>query len=256
VQWRSAYATTAGAFQDVVPPQARTAPGRSRRIRPDRALDLRRGEHGSGGAGHGPDGVRTLHYPAGDVLVVSGLPGSGKSTLIKRAVSCSPTVRRIDSQDVRERYEQRMPGWLPYAVYRPVVRAAHYHGLLVAVRSGESLVVHDCGSIAWVRLWLARRARREGRGMHLLLLDVPPRVAAEGQCARGRRVSAYAFSRHRRASRRLIGAAEEVARGPAGPAGTVKGRAPRRTALPKGCVSAVLLDRPAARALREIRFGD
>lgn len=254
MRWRSAYATTAGAFQSAVPPQARTAPGRSRRIRPDRALDLRRGA-GEGEAAAGPahvhDGVRTLHYPAGDVLVVSGLPGSGKSTLIKRAVTRSSTVRRIDSQDVRERYEELMPGWLPYAVYRPVVRAAHYHGLFLAVRSGVSLVVHDCGSIAWVRLWLARRARREGRGMHLLLLDVPPRVAAEGQCARGRRVSAYAFARHRRASRRLIGAAEGVA----GSAGAATGKPPR-SALPKGCVSAVLLDRPAARALREIHFGD
>lgn len=251
MRWRNAYTASAGALRGTLPPQARAAPGRPRRIRPDRALDLRRGGDGGETVLPGDDAVRVLHYPEGDVLVVSGLPGSGKSTLISRTVTGSPRVRRIDSQDVRERYERRMPGWLPYAMYRPVVRVAHYHALLLAVRSGGSLVVHDCGSVPWVRLWLARRARRQGRGMHLLLLDVPPRVAAEGQCARGRKVSAYAFARHRHASRRLIGAAEGIA----GRAGAAAGKPPR-SALPKGCVSAVLLDRPAARALSGIHFGD
>ncbi|WP_229698653.1 AAA family ATPase [Wenjunlia tyrosinilytica] len=194
--------------------------------------------------------VRTLHYPAGDIVVVSGLPGSGKSTLIRQTVADRGAVELIDSQDVRERYERVVPAWMPYAVYRPVVRAAHYRGLYRAVRSGRSLVVHDCGSMAWVRRWLARTALRRGGGMHLLLMDVTAREAADGQHARGRRVSAYAFARHRGASRRLIGAAEEAARCGGAPL------ARRRSRLPKGCVSAVLIDRSAAGALREIRFGD
>ena len=37
-----------------------------------------------------------------------------------------------------------------------------------------SVVVHDCGTQAWVRRWLAREARRRGRGLHLVLLDVTP----------------------------------------------------------------------------------
>ena len=53
-----------------------------------------------------------------DLVVITGLPGSGKSTLMRR------TVRgpRVDSQDTRDRWDARMPGLLPYALYRPLVR--------------------------------------------------------------------------------------------------------------------------------------
>ncbi|MFF2330212.1 MULTISPECIES: AAA family ATPase [unclassified Streptomyces] len=177
---------------------------------------------------------RALRFAAGDVVVVSGLPGSGKSTLIRRAVT---TARAIDSQDTRERWARLMPRLLPYALYRPLVRAAHYWGLWRALRSGASLVVHDCGTQAWVRGWLARDARRRGRVLHLVLLDVPARTAREGQRERGRGVSGYAFARHRRAVGRLL-------------------RNTGTGLLPLGCASAVLLDRTAAAKLDVIAFAD
>jgi hypothetical protein len=71
--------------------------------------------------------------------------------------------------------------------------------------------------------------------MHLLLLDVTEDAARDGQRSRGRGVSAYAMARHRRASRRLLAAA-------------------RAGGLPGACVSTVLLDRAAARALDAITF--
>ncbi|MFI6641105.1 AAA family ATPase [Streptomyces sp. NPDC050504] len=179
-------------------------------------------------AGRGP---RALDFAPGDVLVVSGLPGSGKTTLMKRTV----TARAIDSQDARDRWAALLPGPLPYALYRPLVRAAHYLGLRRALRSGESVVVHDCGTQAWVRRWLARAAARRGRALHLLLLDVEPDVARAGQRERGRGVSGYAFARHRRAVGRLVRDAE-------------------RGVLPAGCASAVLLDRDAAGALKRVGF--
>ncbi|MEV8567818.1 AAA family ATPase [Streptomyces sp. NPDC051322] len=181
-------------------------------------------------AGHSPYG---LHFAPGDVVVVSGLPGSGKSTLLNRAAA----AHRIDSQDARERWEVRMPRFLPYWSYRPLVRIAHYAGLWRALRSGESVVVHDCGTQAWVRGRLARAARRRGCALHLLLLDVTPDVARAGQTERGRGVSAYAFARHRRAIGRLVRDAESER-------------------LPAGCGSAVLLDRAAAGVLSRIGFGD
>ncbi|MFF8954360.1 AAA family ATPase [Streptomyces sp. NPDC014894] len=219
LQHSGAYATTAG-----VPAQAQPAVS---------------GLHGGVGArpvlrdlrdraGRSP---RRLMFAAGDLVVVSGLPGSGKSTLIRRAAR----GRGIDSQDARDRWDARTPAFLPYAVYRPLVRLAHYAGLRRALRSGESVVVHDCGTQAWVRRWLARRARSRGTALHLILLDVPPTVARQGQRERGRGVSGYAFARHRRGVGRLIADAEA-------------GR------LPAGCSSAVLLDRDSASVLTRLGF--
>ncbi|MEU1333714.1 AAA family ATPase [Streptomyces sp. NPDC005865] len=179
-------------------------------------------------SGHSP---HRLTFGAGDLVVVSGLPGGGKSTLMRQAVS-GP---RVDSQDTRDRWAGRMPRLLPYVVYRPLVRLAHYAGLRRTLRSGAGVVVHDCGTQPWVRRWLAREAGRRGAALHLLLLDVPVDTALAGQRERGRGVSRYAFARHRRTVGRLVDAAE-------------------RGDLPRGCGSAVLLDRAAAQVLRGIAF--
>ncbi|ROR45950.1 AAA family ATPase [Kitasatospora cineracea] len=172
-----------------------------------------------------------LAYPADDVLVVSGLPGSGKSTLMRRCAR----ARVIDSQHTRARFARALPG-VPYALYRPLVRLAHYLRLRAAVRAGGPLVVHDCGTLPWVRRALARATVRQGRRLHLLLLDATPAQAADGQRRRGRRVSRYAFARHRRSAAALR--ALVTAAGP----------------LPPGVASAVLLPRTAAPRLSAIEF--
>ncbi|MET7492343.1 AAA family ATPase [Streptomyces sp900116325] len=218
------YATTAGVAHGAMAAQPGTPVRKRRGTHAPVVRDLRER------AGRSPRG---LHFAAGDVVVVSGLPGSGKSTLIQRAVN----VRAIDSQDTRDRWARRMPRLLPYALYRPLVRVAHYWGLWRALRSGDSVVVHDCGTQAWVRGWLARDARRRGRVLHLVLLDVTAQVAREGQRERGRGVSGYAFARHRRAVGRLL-------------------RDTEAGILPTGCCSAVLLDREAAGMLARITFAD
>lgn len=201
-----------------VPPPRGVTPGT---LRPRGLHDLRRSP-----------APAALHYPAGDLLVVSGLPGSGKSTLMRRSIRAP----LIDSQPVREEYAARLPARLPYALYRPLVRIAHYRRLRRAVLDGGPLAVHDCGALPWVRAWLVAAAARQGRRVHLLLLDAGAAEARDGQQARGQTVSRYAFARHRAAARRLNG----------GLAGTGE--------PPAGCASAVVLDRAAARALREIVF--
>ncbi|MEU5534199.1 AAA family ATPase [Streptomyces sp. NPDC020362] len=216
--------TTAYAATGVAVPGQRPAPARERCAeRPAPVVrDLR------DRAGRGP---HALLFGPRDLVVIAGLPGSGKSTLMHRAV----LGHRVDSQDTRDRWAARLPRLLPYALYRPLVRLAHYAGLRRALRTGEGVVVHDCGTQAWVRAWLAREARRRGGTLHLLLLDVAPAAAREGQRQRGRGVSRYAFGRHRRTAARLVGAVE-------------------RGELPAGCGSAVLLDRDAADVLRRIGF--
>ncbi|MER5530483.1 AAA family ATPase [Streptomyces sp. NPDC002677] len=179
-------------------------------------------------AGRSPHG---LLFGPRDLVVVTGLPGSGKSTLMHRTVQGT----RIDSQDTRDRWDARLARFLPYALYRPLVRLAHYAGLRRALRTGEGVVVHDCGTQTWVRDWLAREARRRGGTLHLLLLDVTPGTALDGQRERGRGVSRYAFLRHRHAAARLVRAAEQGG-------------------LPEGVGSAVLLDRDAADVLCRIAF--
>lgn len=217
----TAYATTTG----IALPGQVTAPARERcgdlPVAPV-VRDLR------DRAGHSPHG---LLFGPRDLVVVTGLPGSGKSTLMRRTVQ----GLRIDSQDTRDRWDARLARVLPYAVYRPLVRLAHYAALRRALRTGEGVVVHDCGTQVWVRDWLAREARRRGGTLHLLLLDVTPGTALDGQRERGRGVSRYAFLRHRRAAARLIRSVE-------------KGE------LPPGCGAALLLDRDAADALRRITF--
>ncbi|MFE4666599.1 AAA family ATPase [Streptomyces sp. NPDC056716] len=216
----TAYATTTGAAL----PEQPTAPAREAcGPLPSPVLrDLR------DRAGHSP---HALLFGPRDLVVVTGLPGSGKSTLMRRTVK----TLRIDSQDTRDRWDQRTPRFLPYTAYRPLVRLAHYAGLRRALRSGEGVVVHDCGTQAWVRAWLAREARRRGGSLHILLLDVTPEQALQGQRERGRGVSRYAFRRHRGVASRLL-------------------RRIQKGHLPHACGSAVLLDRDAANTLRRIGF--
>ncbi|MFD9689025.1 AAA family ATPase [Kitasatospora sp. NPDC059088] len=146
-----------------------------------------------------------VEYPAGAVVVVSGLPGAGKSTLLRRW-SAGGGAATVDPRTVHEACEAVMPARLPYAVYRPWARLEHVRLLRSSVRRGGPLLVHDCGSRAWMRRWLAREAGRQGRELHLVLLDVGAATALDGQRARGRHASARMFARHHQGLARLSAA--------------------------------------------------
>ncbi|MET8812018.1 AAA family ATPase [Streptomyces sp. NPDC004549] len=216
--------TPAYAATGLAVPRQPSAPARERRAAARPAPLVRDLRERPGGT------PRALRFGPRDLVVVTGLPGSGKSTLMHRVVP----GRRIDSQDTRDRWQSRLPA-LPYALYRPLVRLAHYAGLRRALATGEGVVVHDCGTQPWVRAWLAHEARRRGAALHLVLLDVDAEAARRGQRERGRGVSRYAFGRHRHTTARLL-------------------RAVERGELPPGVASAVLLDRAAADGLRRIDF--
>ncbi|MCA6096566.1 ATP-binding protein [Streptomyces sp. SCA3-4] len=213
--------------------------------------------------GRHEDVPAVLRYPPGAVVVVSGLPGSGKSTLLRRwsqaAADDTPPAgpgrtpvapSAVDPRAVHVACEAVMPARLPYAVYRPWARLEHFRWLRAEVRGGGPLLVHDCGSRAWIRRWLARTAGRQGRELHLVLLDVGAQEALAGQAARGRWASRRAFARHRRGLDRLLHAMSEGS----GPLPATPGPQPVPEAVTEAA-SVVLLDRTSRERVTALTFG-
>ncbi|MBZ6474330.1 AAA family ATPase [Streptomyces griseocarneus] len=187
-----------------------------------------------------------LSYPPGAVVVVSGLPGSGKSTLLRR---WSRTAAVVDPRTVHVACEAVMPARLPYAVYRPWARLEHVRWLRAEVRGGGPVLVHDCGSRPWMRRWLARAAGRQGRELHVVLLDVGAAEALAGQEARGRWAPARVFDRHRRGLERLLTALN----GHDGHDGRPEREAPLPDAVAEAA-SVVLLDRTSRERVAAVEF--
>lgn len=215
-------------------------PPAGKTITPAAALDLR-------GAG-----VTGLGYPADTVLVFAGIPGAGKSTALQRffdvpadaeaPVATAAGALVLDSHQARNRLRHRL-GRLPYALWRPVVHVAHYRALRTAV-GGEPgpVALHDCATFGWSRRLITRWARRAGRPVHMVLIDVVAGEARTGQLTRGRRVNELAFLGHCRRWERLMLA--------------LGARDPAATAGPEllGATSVVIVDRAALNRLRHIGF--
>ena len=115
-----------------------------------------------------------LAYEHDAVVVVAGVPGAGKSTLIRRAVDRTAAAV-VDTDDERERGRG---GRLLYA--------RHYVRIAAAVLGARPVVVHSRGTRAPARRAVALLARLRGRPAHLLLLDADRPAAEAGQRRRGR----------------------------------------------------------------------
>lgn len=184
-----------------------------------------------------------LRYPAGSLVLVAGLPGAGKSTLLDRLYGLrgdetapvrAKGVRVIDSRQARNRWARALRP-VPTRLLTPAVEATHVWWIGRAVLSGDGVVAHTRGTWPHVLHLLAWLARRRGRDLHLVLIDVSPETARAGQLARGRVVTGATFARHRRRWRSLIDRARDG--GPLPPASGV-----------------TILDRDAADKLQAIRF--
>ncbi|MCA2226417.1 AAA family ATPase [Nonomuraea aurantiaca] len=184
----------------------------------------------------------TLRYPAGSLVILTGLPGAGKTTLLRRLYALDGTESRpvvaggvvvIDSAQSRLRWSTSL-GWAPKPVRTAVVFTTHVWRIGRALRGGTAVIAHNRGCGSAVLHGFAWLARRSAVPFHLLLLDAPPADALAGQQARGRVVARRTFALHHRRWEALLG---RVRAGRTSPA-----------------TGAHVLDRPTADLLEGIHF--
>ncbi|MEI7056231.1 AAA family ATPase [Nocardioides sp. CCNWLW239] len=138
------------------------------------------------------------------LLLLGGVPGAGKSTLIRQLADRHPGVRTLDPETTARWLAARLPE-VPYRVYRPLVHLWHAVAALALVLLGPSfgpssgrrtLLVHDPATRPGRRELLGRIARARGWRTSLVMIDVPRSAAIDGQHKRGRLVRSESFERH------------------------------------------------------------
>lgn len=134
------------------------------------------------------------------LLLLGGVPGAGKSTLIRQVTDRNPEVRALDPETAARWLSARLPR-TPYRLYRPLVHLWHALTTLVLVMLGptrdrRTILVHDPATRPRRRALLGRIARARGWRTSLVMIDVPRAVAIDGQHARGRIVRSTSFERH------------------------------------------------------------
>ena len=159
-----------------------------------------------------------LTYPENAVIVVAGLPGAGKSTLIRRAVDRT-AVRVVDTDD------QRRAG-------RRASNVRHYGHIVAAVWGRQPVVIHSRGTLGTLRRLITLVSSLRGRPAHLILLDAPRAAAEEGQRHRGRGVSRARMDREAARWERLV----------------------RRGVRREGWASVLCLDRPSAARVEQLQW--
>ena len=159
-----------------------------------------------------------LTYPDNAVVVVAGLPGAGKTTLIRRTTSRSAAIV-VDTDDQRRRG-------------RRASNVRHYGHIAAAVWGRQPVVIHSRGTLGMLRRLITSLSLLRGRPAHLILLDAPRAAAEDGQRRRGRRVSQSRMDREAARWERLL----------------------RRGVRREGWRSVTLLDRASAARVDELHW--
>lgn len=167
-------------------------------------------------------------------MLVAGLPGSGKSTILA-GLPATEGVAVVDSQTQADRVARFLPPSVGYRRYRPLVHLLHRLAIVRAAALGPAtVVVHLPATGARTRRAVASLAALTGRRAHLVWLAVAADEALRGQHERGRATPRPAFGRK---SRRAVLVEESL----------------RAGHVPPGWADAVLLHRAdAAEGLRAV----
>jgi hypothetical protein len=132
------------------------------------------------------------------VLLVIGIPGAGKTTLIDRA--CSPEWTVVDT----DRFRRGAPAALRRL---PVPYALYVADIIASIARHRQVVVQSRGTYRWMRRLVVVCARRWGREAVLVMLDAPPADAVAGQVRRGRVAPGHVMRWHITRWSRLLDAA-------------------------------------------------
>ncbi|MGH3565776.1 MAG: AAA family ATPase [Pseudonocardia sp.] len=136
-----------------------------------------------------------LVVPGRILLLVAGMPGAGKSTLVA-GLPATPGVLVLDSDVQRGALRRALPD-VPYRYYRPLVHLLHRLAVLrAAVSAVPTVVVHLPATGGVTRAVVALLATLTARVAHLLWLHVDAADALRSQSERGRIVPAASFAAH------------------------------------------------------------
>lgn len=176
----------------------------------------------------------TLSVPGRALVVVGGIPGAGKTTLIRRWAEADDGRFNVrDPEDIRVRWERWLGDRRAYRFWRPLVYAEHYARLGVALLGRRPVLLQDTATRWWVRWALALVSWVTRRPAFLVWVDVTLAESFAGQRARGRWVRLESVLRHWRRWSNLR-------------ARLLRAAAPTQT----GYASVVWIDRVGARALQ------
>jgi predicted kinase len=176
-------------------------------------------------AGSGPS---RLAYPHSCVLLLGGLPGVGKSTLIGRLLKERANLCMDD-------YRARMGGL--DAVYERMFEALSQDAEHLLAGKAGPLVIDATALRENYRLDYVRLALTANVPIHLLLLDGDRALIEAGQASRERQVPEQAVEKYLVRWRQLMDLVES---------GEI---------LAEGFDSCTVMDRPAVNALAAIEFG-
>lgn len=132
-------------------------------------------------------------------MLVAGIPGAGKSCLLRRLPVDRSGARPVvlDSDPIREWMSARLPVGTPYSRYRGLVHLWHRLRIVAMMFALVGpVVVHLPATGAITRAAVLVLAMLAFRRRYLVWLDVDAEQARQGQQGRGRMLSETSFNRH------------------------------------------------------------